>query len=91
MRKFKLFWFCAIFFVKVIRITWRGHQNYHLEIVRVRPFNHIGPRQAPDFICLSFAKQIVEIERGLKEPVIKVGNLEEKRDFTDVRYMVRAY
>ena len=66
-------------------------RNYHLNIIRVRPFNHIGPRQSPEFVCSSFAKQIDEIERGLKEPIIKVGNLEAKRDFTDVRDMVRGY
>jgi len=66
-------------------------KSYALNIVRVRPFNHIGPRQSPEFVCSSFAKQITEIERGLKEPIIKVGNLEAKRDFTDVRDMVRAY
>ena len=66
-------------------------KNHHLKIIRVRPFNHIGPRQSPEFVCSSFAKQIAEIERDLKEPIIKVGNLEAKRDFTDVRDMVRAY
>jgi len=66
-------------------------KNYHLNIIRVRPFNHIGPRQAPDFVCSSFAKQIVEIEKGIRDPKIMVGNLEVKRDFTDVRDMVRAY
>ncbi len=66
-------------------------KNYHLKIIRVRPFNHIGPRQSPEFVCFDFAKQIAEIEKGLKEPIIKVGNLEAKRDFTDVRDMVRAY
>lgn len=66
-------------------------KNYHLNIIRVRPFNHIGPRQSPEFVCSNFAKQIVEIEKGLKESIIKVGNLEAKRDFTDVRDMVRAY
>ena len=64
---------------------------YHLKIIRVRPFNHIGPRQAPDFVCSSFAKQIAEIEKGLRDSIIKVGNLEAKRDFTDVRDMVRGY
>jgi len=63
----------------------------NLPIVRVRPFNHIGPRQAPSFVAPDFAKQIAEIERGIKPPIIKVGNLEAKRDFTDVRDMVRAY
>jgi len=66
-------------------------KNFHLNIIRVRPFNHIGPRQSSEFVCSSFAKQIAEIEKGLKEPVIKVGNLEPKRDFTDVRDMVRDY
>jgi len=64
---------------------------YYLKIIRVRPFNHIGPRQAPDFVCSNFAKQIAEIEKGLREPIIKVGNLEAKRDFTDVRDMIRGY
>jgi GDP-4-dehydro-6-deoxy-D-mannose reductase len=66
-------------------------KNYSLNIIRVRPFNHIGPRQSPEFVCSDFAKQIAEIEKGLREPIIKVGNLEAKRDFTDVRDMVRAY
>ena len=66
-------------------------KSYDLNIVRVRPFNHIGPRQSPEFVCSNFSKQIVEIEKGMKEPVIMVGNLEAKRDFTDVRDIVRAY
>lgn len=66
-------------------------KNYHLNIIRVRSFNHIGPRQSLEFVCSNFAKQIVEIEKGMKEPVIMVGNLEAKRDFTDVKDMVRAY
>lgn len=59
--------------------------------VRVRPFNHFGPRQNDRFVAASFAKQIAEIELGAREPVIFVGNLEAQRDFTDVRDMVRAY
>jgi len=66
-------------------------RNYSLKIIRVRPFNHIGPRQSPEFVCSDFAKQIAEIEKGLREPIIKVGNLEAKRDFTDVRDIVRGY
>lgn len=62
-----------------------------LPIVIVRPFNHTGPRQVPNFVCPDFAKQIVEIEKGLREPVISVGNLEARRDFSDVRDIVRAY
>ena len=65
--------------------------SYNMDIVRVRPFNHIGPRQAPSFVVASFAKQIAEIEKKLIEPVIKVGNLDARRDFTDVHDMVRAY
>ncbi len=65
--------------------------SYGLKIVRVRPFNHIGPRQSPKFVVASFAKQIAEIEAGKIEPTIFVGNLSAKRDFTDVRDMVKAY
>ncbi|MBA7543432.1 GDP-6-deoxy-D-mannose reductase [subsurface metagenome] len=72
-------------------LSYAYFKNYHLKIIRVRPFNHIGSRQAPDFVCSSFAKQIAKIEKGPKEPMLKVGNLEAKRDFTDVRDMVRAY
>ncbi len=64
--------------------------SHKLKIVRVRPFNHVGPRQAPIFVVSSFAKRIAEIEGG-KEKVMKVGNLKSKRDFTDVRDMVKAY
>jgi len=72
-------------------LSYAYFKNYNLNIIRVRPFNHIGPRQSPEFVCSSFAKQISEIEEGFKEHIIKVGNLEAKRDFTDVRDMVRAY
>ena len=65
--------------------------TYKLKIVRVRPFNHIGPRQSPNFVVSSFAKQIAEIEKGKKQPILHVGNLETKRDFTNVKDMVRAY
>lgn len=65
--------------------------TYKLNIIRVRPFNHIGPRQSPVFVVASFAKKIVDIEKRKGEPILKVGNLEPKRDFTDVRDMVRAY
>jgi GDP-4-dehydro-6-deoxy-D-mannose reductase len=57
----------------------------------VRPFNHVGPRQSPTYVTSSFARQIAEIEAGVREPVIRVGNLESKRDITDVRDTVRAY
>lgn len=64
---------------------------YNLDIVRLRPYNHIGPGQKEGFVVTDFAKQIAEIEKGKKEPVISVGNLDAKRDFTDVRDIVKAY
>ncbi|MDY0094817.1 MAG: GDP-mannose 4,6-dehydratase [Candidatus Vecturithrix sp.] len=65
--------------------------RYQLQVVIVRPFNHTGPRQAPSFVCPDFAKQIAAIEQGKREAVISVGNLEARRDFSDVRDVVRAY
>lgn len=66
------------------------HYSYKLDIVRARPFNHIGERQTPDFAIASFAQQIALIENG-QQSEIKVGNLEAIRDFTDVKDMVKAY
>jgi GDP-4-dehydro-6-deoxy-D-mannose reductase len=57
----------------------------------VRPFNHAGPRQAPTYVTSSFARQIAEIEAGRSAPVLRVGNLDARRDITDVRDTVRAY
>jgi GDP-4-dehydro-6-deoxy-D-mannose reductase len=65
--------------------------NYQLPVVRVRSFNHIGPGQSEDFVASAFARQIAEIEAGLRQPVLRVGNLDAVRDFTDVRDVVRAY
>lgn len=67
---------------------WNSHQ---MPILRVRSFNHIGPGQADDFVASAFARQIAEIEAGLRPPVVEVGNLEARRDFTDVRDVVAAY
>ena len=64
---------------------------YNMNIIMTRAFNHIGPGQSPVFAVSDFCKQAVEIERGVTEPVIKVGNTNIKRDFTDVRDVVRAY
>lgn len=64
---------------------------YDLDIMMVRAFNHIGPNQTPMFVVADFCKQVADIEKGLAEPVIYVGNLSAKRDFTDVRDVVRAY
>ena len=63
----------------------------HLNIIRLRPFNHIGPYQSDSFVVSEFAKKIALAEKGKSEPLLKVGNLDAKRDFTDVRDMVRAY
>ncbi|MEE9257289.1 MAG: GDP-mannose 4,6-dehydratase [bacterium] len=62
-----------------------------LRVIRLRPRNHAGPRQETGFVVSDFAKQVAEIEAGRREPVIRVGNLEARRDFTDVRDIVRAY
>jgi GDP-4-dehydro-6-deoxy-D-mannose reductase len=67
------------------------HLSHGLDVVRVRPFNHIGPRQNERFVAASFAQQVARIEQGLLPPVVRVGDLSAQRDFTDVRDMVRAY
>jgi GDP-4-dehydro-6-deoxy-D-mannose reductase len=56
-----------------------------------RPFNHAGPRQSDTYVTSSFARQVAEIEAGLREPLLQVGNLESQRDIMDVRDAVRAY
>lgn len=62
-----------------------------LDIVRVRPFNHIGPRQSPEYAVANFARQIAAIEKGREPPVVETGDLTPRRDLTDVRDMVQAY
>lgn len=64
--------------------------HYKLNIIRVRPFNHIGPRQSTSFVVPAFASQIAQLEK-IGGGQIKTGNLESSRDFTDVRDMTRAY
>ncbi len=64
---------------------------YDLDIIAVRAFNHIGPNQKPLFVVADFCFQAVSIEKGSQDPTINVGNLSAKRDFTDVRDVVRAY
>jgi len=66
-------------------------KSYGMHIVRSRAFNHEGPRRGDVFVTSNFARQIAEIERGLREPVIAVGNLKNRRDYTDVRDIVRGY
>lgn len=65
--------------------------SYNMPIIRVRPFNHIGPGQSANFVVSTFAKKIAGIEKSKKDGVLTVGNLNAKRDFTDVRDMVKAY
>jgi GDP-4-dehydro-6-deoxy-D-mannose reductase len=72
-------------------LAYQYHQSYGLKTVRTRGFNHTGPRRGDVFVTSNFAKQIASIEAGLQDPVIRVGNLESVRDFTDVRDTVRAY
>ncbi|HVQ16189.1 MAG TPA: GDP-mannose 4,6-dehydratase [Vicinamibacterales bacterium] len=73
------------------QLTMRAWADDGLNVVLVRPFNHTGPRQPPAFVAPSMARQIALIEKGDVEPVIRVGNLDARRDFTDVRDVVRAY
>ncbi len=72
-------------------LGFQYHKSFGLFIVRTRGFNHTGPRRGEAFVTSNFAKQIAEIELGLRPPVVRVGNLEARRDFTDVRDMVRGY
>lgn len=65
--------------------------SWQVDSVRTRAFNHEGPRRGPVFVASDFAKQIADIERGRKPPLVQVGNLDAKRDFSDVRDIVRAY
>jgi len=69
----------------------RASASDGIPVVIARSFNHIGPRQDPSFFASGVARQIAQIEAGLLAPVIKVGNLDARRDFTDVRDTVRAY
>ncbi len=66
-------------------------QSHRVATVRIRPFNHIGPRQRQGFVAPDFAVQIAEIEAGKRPPEVKVGNLDVARDFSDVRDIVRGY
>ncbi|MBX6770378.1 MAG: GDP-mannose 4,6-dehydratase [Chloroflexi bacterium] len=72
-------------------LAWQYFKSYGLRTVVTRGFNHTGPRRGEMFVTSSFAKQIAQIEKGLRPPVIEVGDLQSKRDWTDVRDTVRAY
>jgi GDP-4-dehydro-6-deoxy-D-mannose reductase len=72
-------------------LGYQYHASYGLHIVRTRAFNHTGPRRGESFVTSSFCKQVAEIEAGRSLPVLRCGNLDARRDFTDVRDMARAY
>lgn len=67
------------------------HLSHDLPVIRARPFNHLGPGQRTGFVAPDFAHQLARIEAGLQEPRLMVGSLDARRDFTDVRDVVRAY
>lgn len=70
---------------------YQYHRTFGLGTLRLRLFNHCGPRQSSRFVVASLARQVAEIEAGLRPPRILVGNLDVRRDFVDVRDAVRAY
>lgn len=72
-------------------LGYQYFMSYGLKIIRTRAFNHEGPRRGDVFVTSNFCKQVAEIEKGKKRPVLYVGNLSAVRDFTDVRDTVRAY
>ena len=72
-------------------LGYQYFQSYGLKVLRTRGFNHTGPRRGSVFVASNFSRQVAAIEAGIQDPVIRVGNLDAVRDFTDVRDMVRAY
>ena len=72
-------------------LAYQYFMSYGIRAIRTRGFNHTGPRRGEVFVTSNFSKQIASIEAGIQEPVIRVGNLDAVRDFTDVRDMVRGY
>jgi GDP-4-dehydro-6-deoxy-D-mannose reductase len=72
-------------------LAYQYFASYGLKVIRTRTFNHEGPRRGEVFVTSNFAKQVAEIELGLKPAVLHVGNLNAQRDWTDVRDVVRAY
>ena len=80
--------------VSKVAMDYLGYQyfkSYGMRIIRTRAFNHEGPRRGEAFVTSNFAKQVAEIEAGIRPPIIYVGNLSAERDYTDVRDIVRAY
>ena len=72
-------------------LCYQWSQTEDFDVIIARPFNHIGPGQSERFVISDFAKQIMEIKRGQREPVLYVGHIDVTRDFTDVRDVIQAY
>jgi GDP-4-dehydro-6-deoxy-D-mannose reductase len=72
-------------------LAYQYFRSYGMRVIRTRAFNHTGPRRGEVFAESSFARQIAEIEAGKREPILRVGNLDAKRDYSDVRDVVKAY
>lgn len=72
-------------------IAYQYYKSYGLHTIITRTFNHTGPRRGDCFVESSFSKQVAMIEAGLQEPLIKHGNLEAVRDYTDARDVAAAY
>ena len=72
-------------------LCYQYGKSYNLGVIRTRTFNHTGPRRGKEFVTSNFAHQVASIAKGKSPPVIKVGNLDAVRDFTDVRDIVNAY
>lgn len=72
-------------------LCYQWSQTGPFEIMVARPFNHIGPGQAPTFAISDFARQIAEIKLGRRAPTLNVGNIDVSRDFTDVYDVLQAY
>jgi GDP-4-dehydro-6-deoxy-D-mannose reductase len=72
-------------------VGYQYYNNHRLRIVRTRAFNITGPGEKENFVCSNFARQIALIEKDKQEGTIYVGNLDSKRDFVDIRDVVKAY
>ena len=72
-------------------VGYQFTRSHGFDLVRARPFNHIGPRQSPQFAVAHFARQLAEIKRGRRPPLLETGDLGAHRDLTDVRDVAAAY
>ena len=77
--------------IAVEALCYQWSQSESMNIITARPFTHIGPGQSDRFALSNFSRQIAEMQLNRREPVMRVGNLDSTRDFTDVRDVVRAY